>query len=109
MNYEVKTIEIFEKQARRLSKKYVSFKDDLAQLINDLKENPRQGSDLGNGCFKIRFAITSKGKGKRGGARVIVNVMISDKIAYLLSVYDKGENETISENELKALLKHIPV
>ncbi len=109
MNYNVKTIDVFEKQAKRLLKKYASFKGDLAQLINSLKEDPGQGSSLGNGCFKIRFAIASKGKGKRGSARAITTIMISEKIVYLLSVYDKGEKETISDKELKTLLKHIPI
>ena len=70
MSYNVKTIDVFEKQARRLSKKYASLKAELKQLILDLKTNPQQGTPIGKNCFKIRFAIQSKGKGKSGGARI---------------------------------------
>ncbi len=33
--------------------------------------NPQIGTDLGNGLRKIRMRISSKGRGKSGGARVI--------------------------------------
>jgi hypothetical protein len=63
MSYSVKTIDIFEKQAKRLFKKYVSLKTELLQLVNELKESPKQGIAIGKNCFKIRIAIASKGKG----------------------------------------------
>jgi len=44
MSYKVKTIDVFEKQAKRLIKKYVSLKTELFQLIQELKENPEQGT-----------------------------------------------------------------
>lgn len=71
MNVSITTLDEFEKQARRLSKKYKSLKDDLANLQKELLENPFQGDDLGGGVRKIRMAISSKGKGKSGGARVL--------------------------------------
>jgi hypothetical protein len=40
MSYKVKTIDVFEKQAKRLIKKYVSLKTELLQLVQELKENP---------------------------------------------------------------------
>lgn len=71
MSYKVNTILLFDKQAKRLSKKYPSLKNDLSALINALAEEPEQGTPLGNNFYKIRLAITAKGKGKSGGARVI--------------------------------------
>lgn len=68
MSFKVKSIDVFEKQAKHLAKKYPSLKSDLFDLIQSLKENPKQGTPLGKGCFKIRFSIQSKGKGKSGGA-----------------------------------------
>jgi len=50
----------------------------------------------------------SKGKGKRGGARVITCVHIIDDTVYLLSIYNKSEQETISTKDLEALLRWIP-
>jgi mRNA-degrading endonuclease RelE of RelBE toxin-antitoxin system len=61
----------FEKQFKKLSKKFKSLPSDLAELIEELRENPFRGNSLGKNCFKVRLAIKSKGKGKSGGARVI--------------------------------------
>jgi len=73
-----------------------------------LKENPVQGKALGNDCYKIRFAITDKGKGKSGGARVITHVKVIRSSVYLLSVYDKSEKEDIPNKYIADLLKYIP-
>nr|WP_255353670.1 type II toxin-antitoxin system RelE/ParE family toxin [Pedobacter sp. R20-19] len=62
---------------------------------------------MGKNCFKIRIAITSKGKGKSGGARVITNFIITESTVYLLSIYDKSEQDNISDKELLELLKEI--
>jgi mRNA-degrading endonuclease RelE of RelBE toxin-antitoxin system len=107
MSFEVKTIDVFEKQAKRLIKKYKSLKDELLQLVNELKENPDQGKAIGKNCFKIRISIASKGKGKSGGARLITNIVINDSTVYLLSIYDKSEKENITDKELDELLSDI--
>ncbi len=108
MSYKVKTIAVFEKQAKRLIKKYVSLKTELLQLVQELKENPEQGTAIGKSCFKIRIAIASKGKGKRGGARLITNFVITEETVYLLSIYDKSEKENLTDKELDELLEAIP-
>lgn len=108
MSYSVKSIAVFEKQAKRLIKKYASLKKELLQLVQELKENPEQGTSLGRGCFKIRLAIASKGKGKSGGARIITHVVVADDSVYLISIYDKSERENISDKELSELMKFIP-
>jgi len=90
---------------RRISKKYHSLKDDLEKLITSLEEEPVQGESLGKDCFKVRMAIASKRKGKSGGARVITCVKVVDRNVYLLTVYDKSEKSSISDKELKELLK----
>jgi mRNA-degrading endonuclease RelE of RelBE toxin-antitoxin system len=108
MNYSVKTIPQFDKQFKRLAKKYPSFKADFAKFIPSLRENPSQGTPIGNNCFKIRIAIASKGKGKSGGTRIITNFIVTDATVYLLSIYDKSEKENLSDKELTELLKYIP-
>ena len=107
MNYNVKFIPKFEKELKRLAKKYPSFKSDFSVLLSSLKESPSQGTSLGNECYKVRMAITSKGKGKSGGARVITCFKILHKTVYLLTIFDKSEQETISDKELKELLSYI--
>lgn len=81
-------------------------KQDLATFVKELLQNPEIGTDLGNGFRKIRLAITSKGKGKRGGARVItLNLILSadETEIGLFYIYDKSECISITDAELKAL------
>lgn len=107
MSYNLIITTAFERDAKPLLKKYKSLKTDLAGLFESLENDSTQGKPLGKECYKIRLAITSKGKGKSGGARVITCVkIISDKI-FLLSIYDKSEKESISDKELNELLKFI--
>ncbi|WP_322970395.1 hypothetical protein [Faecalibacter sp. LW9] len=55
------------------------------------------------------MAIKAKGKGKSksGGERVITHLFIENETIYLLSLYDKSEQDSISDKEIKALLKLI--
>ena len=96
----------FKRQARRLSKKYRSLKDDIAVLRDELKDNPFLGVDLGGGVRKIRMAIGSKGKGKSAGARVLtLAVMVSDDAEVtLLTIFDKNEIDNVSDNYIKWLV-----
>jgi hypothetical protein len=107
MNFEVRTIPSFEKEFKRLFKKYPSLKRDLEVLIKLLEVNPHQGIALGKGFYKIRLTITSKSKGKSGGARVITFVRVSEHIIYLASIYDKSETSSITNTELKLLSQQI--
>jgi hypothetical protein len=107
MNYNVLTIAPFDRQLKRLAKKFPSLKTEFATLIEQLERNPEKGMSLGNNCFKIRLAIASKGRGKSGGARVITHFHIAEETVFLLAVYDKSEQADISDNELKELLLEI--
>lgn len=109
MSFKVKTISVFEKQAKRLIKKYASLKAELLDLVQELKDNPEKGSPIGRGCYKIRISIASKGKGKSGGGRVIINIVITDATVFLLAIYDKAEKENLTDKELVELLKYVPV
>ncbi|MDR2206268.1 MAG: type II toxin-antitoxin system RelE/ParE family toxin [Flavobacteriaceae bacterium] len=108
MSYNVKTIDVFERQAKRLMKKYASLKSELRELVKELKKNPEQGTPLGKNCYKIRLSVASKGKGKSGGSRIITNIIIAEETVYLLSIYDKSDKDSISNKELYELLKFVP-
>jgi hypothetical protein len=95
----------FKKHAKSIGKKHPSLKSDIEALISSLEEEPIQGEPLGKDCYKVRMAITSKGKGKSGGSRVITCVKVVDQDVYLLSIFDKSDKENISDKELDALLK----
>ncbi len=97
----------FNKAAKRLSKKYPSIFNDLDRLFGDLNENPFMGDPLGDNSYKVRMAIASKGRGKSGGARVITCVKIIDDAIHLLTMYDKSEIESLSDEYLNELRKSI--
>lgn len=107
MSYKVEISNRFEKEIKRLLKKFPSLKNEYASLIASLKLNPFQGTRLGNDCYKIYLAIASKGKGKSGGARVITNVYVARNTVYMLSIYDKSEQENISDKDLLNLVNSI--
>lgn len=105
----IKVLPEFKHRAKTMAKKYKSFVEDYNDFIKSLKENPIQGTSLGGGVYKIRLSITSKGKGKSGGARVLtynVKKVNPDKfMVVLMSIYDKSEMENVSDNYLKEILK----
>ncbi|MEO5570574.1 MAG: type II toxin-antitoxin system RelE/ParE family toxin [Bacteroidia bacterium] len=108
MSYKVKTIPRFEKELKRLVKKYPSLKKEYINLVMNLKEQPVHGTALGNNCYKIRLAIASKGKGKSAGGRVITYLQVLKTEVYLLSIFEKSEQESIKDKDLNELLKDIP-
>ena len=105
MSFAVDVTDSFKREARRLNKRYASLSSDIEGLITSLEENPEQGASIGRSCYKVRMAIRSKGKGKSGGARVITCVIAVRETVYLLSIYDKSEQETISDAMLKGMLE----
>lgn len=108
MSYSVVSLPFFDKQLKRLAKKYPSLKREFSELMATLANEPATGTSIGNNCYKIRIAIASKNTGKSGGARAISYVQIVNETVYLLSIYDKSEQENISEKELKDLIKQVP-
>jgi mRNA-degrading endonuclease RelE of RelBE toxin-antitoxin system len=105
MNYKVELTDHFKKEAKRLLKKYRSLKTELADLFDLLAQNPTLGTPLSQEVYKIRLAISSKGKGKSGGARVITYVKTSNNIVLILTIYNKGETDSITDSEIKALIE----
>jgi hypothetical protein len=105
MSYNIYSSENFDKELKKLAKKYHSVRADIKTLSDLLKLEPLQGEPLGKDCYKIRMAITSKGKGKSGGSRVITCVKIVDQDVYLLSIFDKSDKDSISDKELDVMLK----
>jgi mRNA-degrading endonuclease RelE of RelBE toxin-antitoxin system len=107
MSFKVDVSDKFEKDLKRLSKKFPSLKKEYADLIASLKTDPFQGTPLANSCYKIRMAIASKGKGKSGGARVITHIFVTGKVVYLLTIFDKSEHKNISDKEILRILNTI--
>lgn len=110
MNYRIVPHSEFIRQAKRLLKKYQSFKRNLENLQAELSANPFAGTDLSGGVRKVRMAIAAKNRGKSHGARVITfNYTVDEEngIISLLTIYDKAERESITPAEIKALLNEL--
>lgn len=110
MNYRITTTHRFDKELKRLGKKYKSMKQDYACLLEELHNKPTEGVDLGEGFRKVRMAIASKNRGKSHGARVITYLYAINEVEgniSLLSIYDKQEKDNISEAELRQLKAEI--
>ena len=116
MSFVIIATDAFKREAKRLAKKHLSLKSDLARLGQDLAANPRSGVHIRENVYKIRLAVKSKGRGKSGGVRVITFVaQISQQddsddsviTVFLLSLYDKSDEDSISDRELNDLLATI--
>lgn len=108
MKLKIRATRHFLKEVKHLAKKYKSLSEDIVQLATDLQNKPSMGKDLGNGIHKIRMSISSKGKGKSGGARIITYMTLvkdGETFVFLLSIYDKSEKSTINDNEIKEIMK----
>lgn len=77
----------------------------MLDVVDELAENPQMGTPIGKDCYKIRVAVTSKGKGKSSGARLITYVRIIQKRVFLLDIYDKSDQINITDKEQKMLIK----
>jgi mRNA-degrading endonuclease RelE of RelBE toxin-antitoxin system len=106
MNFSVIVADDAERDIRQLKKKYPAFKADFNILLDLLEESPQQGEPLGKDCYKVRMAITSKQRGKSGGARVITCVKVIDEQVFILAVYDKSEQAAISDRKIEQRLRN---
>ena len=105
MNLNIKTLNSFEKDVKRLFKKYKQLPNDLKLLNKELLENPKAGIELGNRCYKIRLANSSIPTGKSGGFRIIYYHMDINENLYLMSMYSKNELENIDDKIILQILK----
>ena len=107
-NITISVSDDFAKEAKRLAKKYPSFKQDYKDFLESIKNNPLQGDEITKNIRKIRMAIKAKGKGKSGGARVITFNILTDmengQVVFLL-LYDKDDASTVKVNVVKQLVR----
>ncbi len=76
-------------------------------LQNEIVEHPEGGKLIrgSGGLRKIRFGV--RGKGKSGGIRVIYYFAVSTDTIYLLDLYSKSEQETLTPDQIKAVRERL--
>jgi hypothetical protein len=106
---KIVTTDVFNREFKRLNKKYSSFKKDIEKVEKDILKNPNLGVDLGCNIRKVRFAISSKNKGKRAGGRIItydILTSVSEKEILFVAVYDKNDIDNISINKIRSIINY---
>ena len=90
----------------RLVYDYLS-EEEYAALQNQLARFPDSGDVVPGtgGVRKVRFA--AKGRGKRGGARVIYVARMAKAVIWMLTIYAKNEEENIPAHVLRKIKEEI--
>jgi hypothetical protein len=87
----------------------LGLEEDLRKLQNRLEANPRAGDlDPGTcGLRKVRMSDAARGQGKRGGARVHYFYYPERQIIYLMWVYTKAEQGTLTPEQKRVLCRWV--
>ena len=104
---KVRMSDDFKVAYKRLKKRHRSLEADFERLLLSLLKDPMQGVELIDGVRKIRMSITSKRRGRSGGARVIIRARIIEDELQLIYIYDKADYENISDTFLHDILKRL--
>jgi hypothetical protein len=85
---------------RKLREQYLQ-DDDYRALQVHLMENPEAGDVIKGtgGLRKVRFADKRRGKGKRGGLRVIYYYWVKGPQFWMFALYDKDEASDLSKDD----------
>jgi len=78
---------------------------EYSELHGVLVVQPDAGDLIENtgGLRKVRWSQQKRGKGKRGGIRVIYYWRVSDSLIYMLFAYSKDEQDDLSARQKKVL------
>ncbi|SQD77583.1 Toxin HigB-2 [Moritella yayanosii] len=93
------------------SKIFEKYRDDhlndeeFRLFQTELMSNPKKGDVIQGtgGLRKVRVASKGKGKGKRGGSRVIYYFLDEKRRCYLLTIYGKSEVSDLTADQKKQL------
>ena len=99
----------FEKDVRRLAKRYRKIKLDIQPLIQTLEAGELPGHQIPNidqAVFKVRVSNSDIQKGKSGGYRVIYYLKTNTQIL-LITMYSKSDRSDMTPNEIGELLSTI--
>ncbi len=104
MNFE--TVTKFDKDVKKLSKKYNLIKEDLKDFVLNFDDIHQEATSIKNNLYKVRLSNSNKNKGKSSGYRIYYYVKINETV-YLLTIYDKSQIESINEISLNKYINEI--
>ena len=81
--------------------------EEYAELQGALVVNPEAGDLIKHtgGLRKLRWSQQRRGKGKRGGVRVVYYWYASGSLIYMLLAYSKDEQDDLSSAQAKLLVR----
>ena len=85
--------------------------DEYRALQYALMDNPVMGETIqGTGGFrKLRWRDTRRGKGKRGGLRIIYYHLMTHKQIWLFTLYNKDEANNLTVAQKRTMKKAIEI
>jgi hypothetical protein len=85
--------------------------DEYRELQNRMAAAPEHGDVIpGTGGFrKLRWTDPRRGKGRRGGLRVIYYYFPGEQQIWLITLYDKNEPSDLTPKERQALKSAIEI
>jgi hypothetical protein len=98
-------MEFFESPAFTRHLSHYMSDEGYRALQNELARNALAGDLMpGTGGFrKVRWADPRRGKGRRGGLRIVYYYFAGDQEIWLMTLFDKAEASRLSPKEKKAL------
>jgi len=106
MPTRVRTPILFNKNLKRLARKYPKVLSVVEALVEELKNDARPGDQIPNvgyEVYKVRLENLSANRGKSGGFRVIYYLQLADSVI-LLTIYSKTEQSDISPDQIRRVI-----
>lgn len=103
---QFKTSSEFDKDVKRLSKKYRHIKDDLIAFMASFENEHSHSISIRKNIFKARIKNSDKARGKSGGYRTYYYTITDESVTFLI-IYDKSEMESIDETVLDSMIAEI--
>lgn len=103
----VEYTEDFQRDLKRLHKKYRKVRDDVEAFILRLESGETPGDQVqgvGYTVYKERLRSSDLRRGKSGGYRVVYYIETAEKII-LLTIYIKTQKEDISVEEIRRIIE----
>ncbi len=94
----------FLRSAKKLAKRYKNFKKDLQVFVASLDKNPKQGTVLSQGLYKVRLKNSDNNKGKSAGYRVITYTVVDNEVL-LVDIFSKSDMENITDTAIDIIVK----
>ena len=107
MTVQTELSDHFEKELRRLHRKFPSILSEVEILVDQLERGELPGDkipNIGYNVYKVRLRNPSAGRGKRGGFRAIYYVRHTSFVV-LITIYFKSDQTDIHKERLQALIQ----